>query len=175
MVQQLYCIFPLSEETPLPHHLVSHGRQSSLKRYGELLRPRGKGHPLSHTPVHYTLTTLFAYVLPPFKVKHPPQIWEHATLQSLHAILIFGGKQEMWGRGSYPTMHHTIDCFRGWDRRVIIPLNRYSEHSASVSQAGRKTQIVSLGQWVRAHSTSQKTLLAGKKTYVTKAGRNGGN
>ena len=145
MVQQLYCIFPLSEETPLPHHLVSHGRQSSLKRYGELLRPRGKGHPLSHTPVHYIPSP---HYLPMFcllsKSSIPPKIWEHATLQSLHAILIFGGKQEMWGRVSYPTMHHTIDCSRGWDRRVIIPLNRYSEHSACVSQAGRKTQIVSL-------------------------------
>ena len=164
MVQQLYCIFPLSEETPLSHHLVSHGRQSSLKRYGELLRPRGKGHPLkpytSTLYSHHIICLCFAS----FQSQASPQIWEHATSQSLHAILIFVGKQEMWGRVSYPTMHHTIDCSRGWDRRVIIPLNRYSEHSASVSQAGRKTQIV-----------SQKILLTGKKTDVTKAGRNGGN
>ena len=146
MVQQLYCIFPLSEETPLPHHLVSHGRQSSLKRYGELLRPRGKGHPLSHTPVHYTLITLFAYVLPPFKVKHPPP-----NMRTCHIAIIACNINFWWKtrnvvafRVSYPTMHHTIDCSRGWDRRVIIPLNRYSEHSACVSQAGRKTQIVSL-------------------------------
>ena len=87
----------------------------------------------------------------------PPKIWEHATLQSLHAILIFGGKQEMWGRVSYPSMHHTTDCFRGWDRRVIIQLNRYPEHSACVSQAGRKTQNVSLGSLYLS-----KNLLTGK-------------